>query len=227
MPNFKKRSFSQVGNSPMKRSKTIKPFRRRNTFTTGARSGPELKNKDNSFSISSVTSLGTTTLLNSMAIGTEDGQRVGRKITIKSIEYRATISNSVANLNVSGTFPQNADAVRSLIVLDLQTDGTLPDVSSVLNGTGGQGASSSLRNAAEFERYKVLSDEVVTLDPSNNIKYIKKYIPCNIVTTFSLNSATLSSMLTNPIYHMLIDNNGAFGNFTLGRIFTRLRYNDM
>ena len=90
--------------------------------------GPELKTIDvTTTSISPVTVAGANVLLNGVAQGSDYTNRIGRKVLLKSLLFRA---NMYPVLNTGSPV---GCTIRIMLVYDSQTNGALAAVSDVLN----------------------------------------------------------------------------------------------
>lgn len=106
-----------------------------------------------------VNTTGSFTLLNGTTLGSDYTNRIGRKIVCKSMYIRGfvTAENSL-NLSAAATPSQQA---RMILLVDMQPNGAAPAVTDVLN-TAHPASQLNLNNR---DRFKVLRDDVFTLDP--------------------------------------------------------------
>lgn len=93
-------------------------------------------------------------LLNGCAPGSDIGGRLGRKITMKSVQWRITAQ--AAPTTTSGS-------LRTIIFLDMQANGVTPLIGDLLeDGSAAQAISSPLA-LANRERFRIISDKVHVL----------------------------------------------------------------
>lgn len=93
---------------------------------------------------------GSVTLLNAIAQGASVNQRVGKKVMLKSLQFRGNISNNSA---------ATVNDVAFMIVYDKRPTGSLPAVTDILVSA----SATSLNNDANSGRFKILKrwDEVL------------------------------------------------------------------
>jgi len=186
--------------------------------------GRELNFKDTSLSGLSFSTTPVLTLLNGMAQGTTASTRIGRRINIKSIEYRFDVENSSASLWVGHRF---------MIVLDQQANAATPAFTDIYDVA----LPTTLRNISNMPRFKVLMDSgeqitVGSIDTSvDNDKVAAAYngyMRCNIPVQYNVGTAgTIGDIQTNALYFVMIGN--ATTAITDAQVFTgqvRIRYDD-
>lgn len=166
-------------------------------FDARGSSKPERKNVDTTltaYSCPLTASFGTVTLLNGLLRGTSAvGERVGRKVLIKSVFIRL---NSIANSN-------NASQVRYIIFYDRQTSGGTPSSASVLDVANFTG----MANLGNGERYVILCDEITDSRQSNSVNISsKRFIKCNLETIYSGNAGTVADINTGGLFFMACNN---------------------
>lgn len=192
-------------------------YRRRNSrtgrFFTGT--GPELKYIDvggvpgvmniSAVGASSGGEAGTASLelLNGLTQGTDSTTRIGRKVCMRSIQGRWTFT---LQNTAGGVFPAGVvgGQVRLLIVYDKQSNGVAPVATDILQG----GATTQLVspiNLNNRERFVVLIDKFVTLDPNNmqsaTIKFYKKMPRKAEDVIFNAgNAGTVGDIQTGSVY---------------------------
>lgn len=116
----------------------------------------ELKFIDQAWDFS-MPSAGSTFLLNPIGNGTDDFQRIGKSVQLKNLNLNLLIS-----LGSTG-FVNNIKYGRTIIVLDLQTNGALPSTTDILESA----SPISLFNSDQRGRFKVLFDKVHELSRGN------------------------------------------------------------
>lgn len=94
-----------------------------------------------------VTADGTSVCLNLTAEGAGDANRVGKKITMKSIEWRIGFSNE-ASITVA------RQPVRCMLIYDEQPNGALPAVTDMLEAS----SVFSMKNSDNAQRFTILKD---------------------------------------------------------------------
>ena len=158
-----------------RRSTALAPPRTGGFYGVQSRLGRnELKTIDVAPTQAEATTTAAITLLNGVATGTDYTARIGRKIRMKSLYMRIQISP--VDQVTSDTF------VRLLIVYDMQSNGTAPAITDVLN-TGSTVDHFNLNNR---DRFKILMDKCIPIGANvntatqaysngKNVYYIRKY----------------------------------------------------
>ncbi len=165
---------------------------------------------------------------NVIAQGTTESTRLGRKITIKSINWRFDITGTVR----PNTAAPTGDIVRVILYLDKQTNGAAAVALDILETADYQ----SFNNLANKSRFRTLMDRTYQLNvlsatgadataewkvESIQDSFFKK---CNIVIEYD-NSGTdgaITSQRSNNIGVLTISKNGVAGFLSQ----MRLRYSD-
>ena len=185
----------------------------------------ELKVIDTDQSLSTtVSSTGTVTLINGVAQGTDFNQRIGRKITMKSIFSKFfLVPNSTLN-------SVNGNIVRVMIFYDAQTNAAAPSVSDVL-ATNAYDASLNLNNR---DRFKIILDKYYTIGAavyssgalaagSPKPAYCKKYRKCSLDVIFGATGATVGSIQSGGLFMLTI---AAVTDVTWCDTYHRMRFID-
>ncbi len=202
----------------------------------GRRSNGELKFLDQDIDDAVIVTTGTVFLNGSteasllrIAEGNGESGRIGRKITIKSINWRFTIdvpeADGVAN-------PQNSDTVRVILYLDKQTNGAAAAITDILETASFQ----SFNNLSNSKRFRTLLDRTYTINvkaggsngttsdwAQNRIDdtFFKKVnIPIEYANTAT--DGSLATIRSNNIGLLLISGTGVAGFQSK----MRLRYSD-
>lgn len=193
-------------------------------YSFRASGGTELNFKDTTIPVS-FDSSGTLTLLNGMAQGTTASTRIGRRITVKSIEWRFNCSTSTLT---------NWTSNRFMIVVDTQANAATPAFTDIYDSA----IPSTLRNVSNMPRFKVLydSDEFIMVgnlsaSPGNDLiaRAFKGYMKVNIPVQYNVGTAgTVGDIQTNAIYFVTIGNSAsATTNTDVFNSQIRIRYTDI
>jgi len=182
-------------------------------------SGPELKFKDTTRTPAGVIPAAGIVDTNFVVIptGTGESDRIGRKVTIKSLAIRGT-------LYLNG----NEEKVRMILVQDQQANGAVFTVANVLE-TADENAHYNLENQM---RFKILSDQTFVMNNTTavgavNIKHFQKYLRLNVPIEYDNTVATTGAIATqrsNSIALLLISEQN---NVTGIEYVCRVRYSDM
>jgi len=184
------------------------------TYRTGGLSlrsvgGKELNFKD--VSITSFSAASLLTLLNGLVSGTGATQRVGRKITIKSIQVTGYVGITGDEIN------------RFALVVDTQANATAPAITDIYTAS----SPSALREINNMPRFKVLWDsgpigQVLTSD--SEICTFDVYKRVNVGVQYNAGVVgDITDIQTNSLY-FVHRNTGA--SVSSGRLDVRIRYDD-
>ncbi len=164
--------------------------------------------------------------INKIAQGTTEITRIGRKCTIKGINWRYVIT--LAGSTASG---DTTDVVRVILYLDKQCNGATAAVSDILES----GDFQSFNNLANKSRFRILSDKNYTLkarsgggdgtteDYGEDIVVDSFYKKCNIPVEFDSTAGAITEIRSNNLGVLLISQTGKTGFGSK----IRLRYSDM
>lgn len=160
-------------------------------FPSNNSSKPELKNQDllsTALALPLTASFSAGQLLTAIAQGTNSGNRVGRKITIKSVQWRGMVKPAAG-----GGFGQN----RILVVYDKQSNGAAPAITDILSVNGAE----SCLNLSNAERFIILADEITDSCQSTALSiYTKRYIKCSLDVMYSGTTAAIADCASGAIY---------------------------
>ncbi len=193
-------------------------------FTTGG----ERKFHDVDLALTPVTALLAINNTGVIVQGNSESERIGRKITLRSINIRGALK-----LNAATTAASSANEFRIMIVQDTQTNGAIFAATQLLETD----TIESFRNLANSSRFKVLKTKEISLNaggaaPSGAAlvfgeahRRFTMNIPCAIPIEYD-NSSTdgaITSVRSNNIY-FCIQAETATGTTLSGTL--RLRYSD-
>lgn len=186
-------------------------------FRTGVGRGvnmsglPELKTIDSgSVGPTNFSTAGAVLLLNGVAQGDDYTNRIGRKITMKSILMRFSVfSQATDNL-------QTGDILRVMIVYDNQSNGVAPTVANILQTASWD----SPQNLDNRDRFLVLADKVFNRPAAIYAAGVitagqagaasrKIYRKISLQTQFNGTGATVGSIAGGSVYMLTISAYGA------------------
>lgn len=157
-------------------------------------------------------------LLNGCARGDDINERVGRQITMKSIQIK---------FNTKVTTSTGVDQRhRIVIVYDKQTNAAAAAWTDVFVSAD----TMALRNLENRSRFVILYDKMITLNASaesGSSALRSIYLRCNLPVTFNSGDAgTVADIVTGSLYLMVIGSEGA--GATAGSMYgrSRIRYVD-
>ncbi len=218
---------------PLKRRKAFVPGAARiggyyGRYPVGPRGG-ELKFFDRDLDDTPITTAGAITdSINKIAQGVTEVTRVGRKCTIKSINWRFLVwlpeQDAVAD-------PLAPDSVRIILYIDKQTNGATAAVTDILETASWL----SFRNLANTARFNVLMDKTTSINflglgsdgagvvsqtqVNKSLTFFKK---CNVPIEFDGTTGAITEIRSNNLGVLLISSNGT-ANFS-SKI--RVRFSD-
>lgn len=184
------------------------------TYRTGGLSLRSVGGRELNFNDESITSFlnPSITLLNGLVPGSGANERVGRKITIKSIQVQGYVGTGA-----------NDDVTRLSLVVDTQANATAPNFADIYTSSN----PAALREINNMPRFKVLWDsgplsQVVTSD--SELITFDAYKRVNVGVQYNAGVAgTVADIQTNAVY-LVVRNLGT--GTTIGRLDVRIRYDD-
>lgn len=187
-------------------------------------------------SVLTFSTAGTFQLLAAPIQGTGFDNRIGRKITNKSLYIKGYIQTEASQTNDLIDVP--AQHGRMIVFVDFQPNGAAPATTDLLKTAD----SVSQLNLNNRDRFKILVDKEFVFDPYgfntatnvsylscvNQIRYFKKYKRLNIETIFNgTNGGTVADITTGAIYVFFISNTALSAGLNVFATFTsRIRYSD-
>jgi len=185
--------------------------------------------KVNDFFLNGSVSYNTAALpLMGIAQGSDNTNRVGRQIRVKSVHMKLKISNLASILNAA-PFIGGTDSVRVAVVVDKNNSDstTYPIYSEVWQTSGANVLQPFMpRNMNNIERFDVLYDELVTINAGGPIgASVSKYIKLDLRSVY--NDTTGIQPVTNAIYVFILDQNpGTASTYTQAMGSFRLTFFD-
>lgn len=226
-----KRTFSMSeayapSSKRVKAANKIKKFMKRTTgnkYRQATAGVPELKYDDNTLNVS-LTQTGSSQLVLTVAQGSDNTDRIGRKITIKSIQYDVVVSAATTEL---ATYPNASNVAKMLVVYDKQPNGALGAWSDVINSTNSIVTPFCFKNYDNIDRFDILAIEEFEISEGgpNNCRR-SRFIPLSLETRFDGTGATISDIQTGSIFVAYADQNGLGANFTEMQGRFRVLYSD-
>ncbi len=203
----RKRGAKHASKGPFKKRRYFRPGYDRQVGYYGRFAGNkgELKFLDTSIADANIAGgwqLQTNPVL--IAQGVTESQRVGRKCTLKSLNWRGTL------VRAEGANSNLADITRICVVWDKQANGAAPTEDTIWNDGSDV---NSFRNLVNSSRYQVLFDKVVTMGAAQggtsgdgttenvgswNTQF-NFYKECNIPMEFSSTTGAITEHRTNSI----------------------------
>lgn len=234
---------------------SFKAFSKRGGFPAALmtrRKGEEIKSVDVLPAVMSqaISTTAVFTLLNPVQEGSSFYNRVGRRITMKSLLLQGYIVTTESN-----AAPTVEDYMRLMVIYDRQPNGTFPVLADVLTSYNNAGATSSTSldqiNMNNRDRFHVLVDQRTYLHPvgadgvlstvsgttyekngsgQQQTYNIKKFIKLrNLETHYkaSSNPAVIGDQATGALFLMIVGYAVAVGNAAFNFVGqSRLRYID-
>lgn len=150
---------------------------------------PELKYLDINISTSTGTSwqILSTLALASIIQGTGSQQRIGRKIRVKGVVFRAISTLGVASNNAQNPFTID-------FIWDKQCNGATPTIGTIYQN----GAAQNLPNPDNDERF-VWQKRVSRDDPNSNFQIVNTSFKCNKLITYDGSTGNMSDLTSTNL----------------------------
>lgn len=150
---------------------------------------PELKYLDINISTSTGTSwqILSTLALASIVQGTGNQQRIGRKIRVKGVVFRAISTLGVASNNAQNPFTID-------FIWDKQCNGATPTIGTIYQN----GAAQNLPNPDNDERF-VWQKRVSRDDPNSNFQIVNTSFKCNKLITYDGSTGNMSDLTSTNL----------------------------
>lgn len=155
-------------------------------------------------------------LLNGLSTGTTATTRIGRRITMKSIQMRYTVEQS------AGSGPSQ---LRHLCVYDKQTNGATPVTTDILQAD----RFDSPMNLTNANRFVILFDEISDSRSSTNLNISGQvYKKMSLDTVYSTSTGTVSDIQTGAVWYLIASNDANGGTqVTPVDSYLRIRFVDV
>ena len=165
-----------------------------------------------------VNTTGFVTLLNGMTRGDDISQRIGREVTLRSVQ----LTYQIGSKNNTGT----DQYVRVMLVYDRQANGSTALISDILSGSN----TYAPRNLENRHRFKILFGRMISLNASGEAgsrRVFKFYRRLNHPVTFNGNTGgTIADIQTGALYFVGIGSAAAGATCARGVLQSRVRYQD-
>lgn len=215
LPEMKRKAATALAKKTPRTKKT-KKMNYRATFgsTPLMRGGKELKFLDTDIA-GTYTTTGAVVALNLIAQGTDNTNRVGRAINLKSLYITGFVGSD-------GTA---ASCYRYLVVYDRSPQGALPAITDFFTTADMRG----MVNLNNVERFSILADKRGAVEFSQGrYNQIKEYIKLNLSTLYNGTGAPIANIASGGLYFVRMGNESVIGVFpTSLTLFARLRYTDV
>nr|QXP07689.1 MAG: putative capsid protein [Arizlama virus] len=245
MPPQRKRKRSNSSyNTPYKKRKTYPRTAYQGSMVplrTGGYRPNNVERKVNDLTVATynVNSTGSVTLLALPTVGADFNNRIGRKITLKSVYIRGfggtewALTSGAPGLTLSAP----SQLHRMMIVFDLQPNGAAPAVTDILVTS----SPSSQLNLNNRDRFKIICDKTWTVGPVTQSAalpavhsgdpqqyVIKKYKKLNLEMIFNAGGAGTIADVNSGALYMVWVGSATSGTNTDGvaTLSTRVRYSD-
>lgn len=146
-------------------------------------------------------------VLNTIAQGTNNTDRIGNRIRMKILRLRLSFENVLLTLPCW---------IRVFVLLDKQPNGALPTTTQLLFNTTGGNTYITNFNVNGRKRYKILFDRTLDIsvqgggtDVESQHHIIKNIRLKDTVTVYNSNAATTAAINTNALYLCAMTNIGA------------------
>ncbi len=186
----------------------------------------ESKFFDTAVDLSTATAGTVVASMNLIPQGTGEAERVGRKCTLRSINYRYTMT-----LNTTGTIANTSATVRVIVFHDKQANGATATVTNILESA----AFLSFNNLANKNRFRTLHDKIYSLEShagagngtsdgfAEATTFGSAFIKCNIPLEFDSTAGAITELKSSNIGILWIVSQNLVT--VVGTV--RVRYTDM
>lgn len=167
------------------------------------------------------------TLINSVAAGPDDTERIGRKVTATSIQLHYRVAGSTTDLG-SAQFPENADTVRVVLVQDKQPNGTACSYADVYNlVSAGATDPFAFRQMDNSQRFNVLAVDQLQLSSAGpNGAQNSRFIKCSIPVRYQGTSSGIANIVSGALWVFAVDQNTTTSNPITISGYARVTYTD-
>lgn len=177
---------------------------------------PEFKSVDTDLAGAGNTTPTAIYLLNGLVPGTGSAQRIGRQVSLRSLELRFSFSGGAAD-----------SFWRYIVLFDKQANAAAPAITDLLVAN----ALYSPKNLTYARRFIILLDEIGSVETQANqgsMITFEKYKRLNYVTEFNAGTAgTIADIATGSLYLFVLGSNAAGGNAFAISGSARLRFTDV
>jgi len=161
------------------------------------------------------------TCLNDVQAGSSYNERIGSKITTKSLRVTFDTYAAVSAAGDSGM-------LRYMIVYDRQTNAAFPNITNLIMDSNGNVTFNAGINMTNRNRFLMLRDKVIDVDLQNNyVNHVDEYIRFVQDVDFAASAATIGDIKTGAIYFVCFYwNTTAAHSPVIYNFNSRLRYYD-
>lgn len=206
--------YGVQGGIPKRKLFKTKAIKKPNYSKVQGNNATEMKSADLGPAALAYSTTGTITLLNGVAQGLDNGQRIGRKFNVRSILVRGFAS--------VGSTP-TASCIRHMLVYDKQTNGVLPVITDILNTVSMLGCN----NLDNRDRFVILADKTSYLEAAGRSQIpIKMFLKTNLEVINSGVASTIASINTGSLYLITIGQLAAGVTAPTLSVLIRVRFQD-
>lgn len=188
---------------------------------------PEQKFMDATLNVNT-SNAGGSQLLTICQTGTDNNaNRIGRKITNKSVQYDLMWCASSGDLGTAAAWPEGAGVCKWALVYDKQPNGALATWDDVFNSTTNIATPFCFKNYNNIDRFDILAIEEFEICVTGpNIQRKSRFVPMNLETRFDGTSNAITDVQSGCLLMVYGDSNstGAAAASLTGRI--RVLYTD-
>lgn len=145
-------------------------------------------------------------LLNGLAEGSDNVNRIGRKVTMVSINVDGMFAANPIELGVAVSYPEMSDTIRISIVYDKQPNGAAATSADVWSGSGPY----SKRNMDNIERFDVLmEDRPMICQAGPNAVSHNRYLKVSLPVRYTGTAGAAANITTGSLLMFLVDTNSS------------------
>lgn len=166
-----------------------------------------------------------------IAQGTDDNQRIGRKIVIKSLQARLAIKGEPSEAFGIGVSPEYGLTTYLYLVQDTQANGALAAVTDVFTSLIPHEAMINIDNSMRFRILKkwIFDMEAkagVTGSRNDTSRHVEWYKKCDIPVEYSGTAGSITELRSNNLFFVMGFTDTAQGFWTSAIGTFRVRYAD-
>lgn len=194
----------------------------------------ELKVFDTAFANTAVNTTGIVTPICLPQLGSDFTNRIGRKITLRSVQVKGQIALDLAIAPGVGNSP--AQLVRFMIINDMQPNGTLATIADILLAAN----PAAPLNLNFRDRFRIITDRIFNLGPlllddtatqsyaavANPSATINVYRRLNDNVVFNTSTGAIADITTGALLLVMIGNVASGAGESLAQLIARVRFAD-
>lgn len=209
--------------SSQKKSQKKRKLQTLSRFGNKAERSPEVKVFDTSVN-TNLSQTGGTTCLNTMVLGSDSNNRIGRKVELKHVNVKLEYFNA----HLASVTQAPSETFRVSLVYDRQSDGANVAYTDVYSVNGSINAPYATRNINNIDRFVVLKDWVLNLNSSlTTTQLMEHYCAVSHDTRYNgTNGGTYADISTGGLWLVYASDNAVMADEGQLNGYCRVAYAD-